>query len=158
MWLSSFPAPLLKKLSCPCCVFLALSLEINWPCMYRFISCLSVLSHWSMCLFLCQYHTILTTVLLVLAAQSCLTLCDPMDCSLSGSSVHGILHNTGVGCHSLLQGIFQLCNIVWNQDTWCLQLYPSFTRLLWLFKIFCGSIQLRGLSILVVWKIPLEFW
>ena len=25
-------------------------------------------------------------------AQSCPTLCDPMDCSLSGSSVHGILH------------------------------------------------------------------
>jgi len=27
----------------------------------------------------------------VLVAQSCPTLCDPMDCSLSGSSVHGIL-------------------------------------------------------------------
>ena len=27
----------------------------------------------------------------VLVAQSCLTLCSPMDCSLSGSSVHGIL-------------------------------------------------------------------
>ena len=27
----------------------------------------------------------------VLVAQSCLTLCDPMDCSLLGSSVHGIL-------------------------------------------------------------------
>ena len=27
----------------------------------------------------------------VLCAQLCLTLCDPMDCSLSGSSVHGIL-------------------------------------------------------------------
>ena len=26
-----------------------------------------------------------------LVAQSCLTLCDPMDCSLLGSSVHGIL-------------------------------------------------------------------
>ena len=26
-----------------------------------------------------------------LATQSCLTLCDPMDCSLSVSSVHGIL-------------------------------------------------------------------
>ena len=26
----------------------------------------------------------------VLVAQSCLTLCDPMDCSLPGSSVHGI--------------------------------------------------------------------
>ena len=24
-------------------------------------------------------------------AQSCQTLCDPMDCSLPGSSVHGIL-------------------------------------------------------------------
>ena len=31
-----------------------------------------------------------------------------MDCSPSGSSVHGISpgKNTGVGCHSLLQGIF----------------------------------------------------
>ena len=28
----------------------------------------------------------------VLVTQSCLTLCDPMDCSPSGSSVHGILH------------------------------------------------------------------
>ena len=27
----------------------------------------------------------------VLVAQSCLTLCDPMGCSLPGSSVHGIL-------------------------------------------------------------------
>ena len=26
-----------------------------------------------------------------MCAQSCLTLCDPMDCSLPGSSVHGIL-------------------------------------------------------------------
>ena len=27
----------------------------------------------------------------VLVAQSCLTLCDPMDCSPPGSSLHGIL-------------------------------------------------------------------
>ena len=41
-------------------------------------------------------------------AQSCPTLCDPMDCSLSGSSVHGILQakSAGVDCHFLLQGIF----------------------------------------------------
>ena len=34
--------------------------------------------------------------------QSCLTVCDPMDCSLSGFSVHGILQAriTRVGCHS----------------------------------------------------------
>ena len=44
----------------------------------------------------------------VLVAQSCPTLCNPMDCSPPGSFVHGILHgkNTGVGSHSLLQGIF----------------------------------------------------
>ena len=35
----------------------------------------------------------------------CLTLCDPMDCSPPGSSVHGLLE-TRVGSHSLLQGIF----------------------------------------------------
>ena len=35
-----------------------------------------------------------------LIAQSCPTLCDPMDCSLPGSSVHGnsLGKNTGVGC------------------------------------------------------------
>ena len=27
----------------------------------------------------------------MLVAQLCLTLCDPMDCSLPGSSVHGVL-------------------------------------------------------------------
>ena len=36
--------------------------------------------------------------------QSCLTLCDPVDCSPPSSSAHG--KNTGVGCHALLQGIF----------------------------------------------------
>ena len=39
--------------------------------------------------------------------QSCPTLCDPMDCSLPVSSVHGILQAIiQVGSHSLLQGIF----------------------------------------------------
>ena len=38
-------------------------------------------------------------------AQSCPTLCGPMDCSPPGSSVHGDSpgKNTGVGCHFLLQ-------------------------------------------------------
>ena len=36
----------------------------------------------------------------VLVTQSCLTLFDPMDCSLPGSCVHGDSpgKNTGVGC------------------------------------------------------------
>ena len=45
---------------------------------------------------------------LCLLAQSCLTLCDSMDHSPPGFSVHGDApgKNTGVGCHPLLQGIF----------------------------------------------------
>ena len=43
----------------------------------------------------------------VLSCFSHVHLCDPMDCSLLGSTVHGIPgKNTGVGCHALLQGIF----------------------------------------------------
>ena len=43
-------------------------------------------------------------------AQSCLTLCDPMDYSPPGSSVHEIfqarISNTLAGCHFLLQWVF----------------------------------------------------
>ena len=50
----------------------------------------------------------LVLAVLCLVAQLCLTLCDPIDCSLPGSSVHGdsLGKYTGVGCHALLQGIF----------------------------------------------------
>ena len=46
--------------------------------------------------------------MLFFVAQSCPTSCDPMDCSLPGSSVRGdsLGKNTGVSCHALLQGIF----------------------------------------------------
>ena len=49
-----------------------------------------------------------TAVLLCLVAQPCPTLCNLMNYSLPGSSVHGNSpgKNTGVGCHALLQGIF----------------------------------------------------
>ena len=40
----------------------------------------------------------------VLFTQSCLILFDPMDCSRQDPPVHG--KNNGMGCHSLLQGIF----------------------------------------------------
>ena len=40
-------------------------------------------------------------------AQSCPTLCNPMDCSLPRFSVHEIFQaNLEMGCHFLLQGIF----------------------------------------------------
>ena len=49
------------------------------------------------------------SIVLCSVTQSCLILCDPMDFSLPGSSVQGILQARiciGVGCHALLQGIF----------------------------------------------------
>ena len=58
----------------------------------------AVLSHWVMS----------RIQVLYLVAQSCLTLCYPLDCSPPGSSVHGDSpgKNTGVSYHALHQGIF----------------------------------------------------
>ena len=60
----------------------------------------------------------------VLSCFICVWLCGPMGCSSPGSSVHGDSpgKNTGVGCHALLQGIFQtqglkprnLCLLHWQ--------------------------------------------
>ena len=49
-----------------------------------------------------------TDVCCAVLAESCPAICNPMDCSLPGFSVHGDSPgmNTGVGCHALLQGIF----------------------------------------------------
>ena len=52
----------------------------------------------------------------VMSCLSCQTLCDPMDSSPPGSSVHEILQTRipwmAVSCHFLLQGIFQGSNPV----------------------------------------------
>ena len=50
----------------------------------------------------------ISNVVLCLVAPLGPTLCDPMDCTLPGSSVRGDSpgKNTGVVCHALLQGIF----------------------------------------------------
>ena len=54
-----------------------------------------------------QLGCLLFSVLLC-CAQSCPTLCNPLDCNPPGCSVHGDSpgKTTGVGCHTLLQGIF----------------------------------------------------
>ena len=71
----------------------------------------------------------------VLVSQSCLTVCDPMDCSSPGSSVHGILQ-ARMGSHSFLQGIFPIQGL--NPSLLCLLhckqlLYRWTTRaVLWL--------------------------
>ena len=58
--------------------------------------------------------------LLCLVTQSCPTLYDFMDCSMSGYSVHrdSPVKNTGMCCHALLQGISQPRDRTWVSDTW----------------------------------------
>ena len=48
--------------------------------------------------------------------QSCPTLCDRMDCSLSGSSIHGIFQERilELGCHFFLQRIFVTQGLNWG--------------------------------------------
>ena len=55
---------LLKMLSLPHCIFLPPLSKISYPQKHGFISGLYILFHWSMFLFLCQYHTVLMTVAL----------------------------------------------------------------------------------------------
>ena len=52
-------------------------------------------------------YTVEYCAVLCLVTQSCPTLCDPMNCSPPGSSIHGnsLGKNTGVGCRALRQGI-----------------------------------------------------
>ena len=63
-----------------------------------------------------------TYAVLCLVTQMCLTLCNPMDCSPPGSSVHGDSpgKNTGVGCHALLQGTFPTQG---STSTWLFKYY-----------------------------------
>ena len=55
---------LLKRLSLPHCLILPPLSKIRYPQVCGFISWLSIIFHWSIFLFLCQFHTILITVAL----------------------------------------------------------------------------------------------
>ena len=73
-------------------------------------------------------------------AQSCLTLHDPMDCCLPGSSIHGIFQARVLewgaiafsgGCHK--KALFLLC--VFFLNLWVM-LRKSFIRQLWKFYVY----------------------
>ena len=55
---------LLKRLYLPRCIFLSPLPKIRYLQVHGFISGLSVLFHWPVFLFLCQYHTVWMTVAL----------------------------------------------------------------------------------------------
>ena len=59
-----FQHHLLKRLSLPHCIFLPPLSKIRYPQVHGFISGLSILFHWSIFLFLCQYHIVLMTAAL----------------------------------------------------------------------------------------------
>ena len=83
----------------------------------------------------------------VLVAQSCLTLCSPVDCSLPGSSVHGILQARILQWvaisfsrgSSRLRDQTQVSCIVGG----CFTIWA--TRLVWMeFSIICGLMSPNG--------------
>ena len=94
----------------------------------------------------CWRNKVLELLLLCLVAQLCLTLCDPMDSSPPGPSVHGDSpgENTGMGCHALLQGILptqgsnpglphcrQILYQLSHQDSWVGGYTPGCWNHLW---------------------------
>ena len=76
-------------------------------------------------------------------AQLCSTLCNPVDCSPPGSSVHEDSpdKNTGVGYHFLLQGIFLTQGS--NQSLWSLLHWQADSLLLY----HLGSLVVQWLGI-----------
>ena len=75
----------------PMCVCLILS--NSWMLLHSEESTVnfSYQSLWISCLGLTQFEATAEKDSVVLVVQSCPTVCDPMDCSLPGSSLHGIL-------------------------------------------------------------------
>ena len=91
--------------SCTDCVIYPTSLFPwpLWPCYFwrEWDSCCVECSSVFICLMFPHSST-------CVCVQLCPTLCIPKDCNPPGSSVHRVFPgmNTGVGCHSLLRGIF----------------------------------------------------
>ena len=63
-------APLIEELFLPHHIFFPPLSKIRYPQVHGFISGLSILFHWFIFLFLCQYHTVLMTVTLQYSLKS----------------------------------------------------------------------------------------
>ena len=101
---------LLLLLICFTCSISYLLLPFHLVYLFQFL-CLFlffVKPLWSVAENLLHTYTYSIVYAVCLVAQLCPTLCNPMDCSSPGSSVHGDSpgKNTEVSCHALLQGIF----------------------------------------------------
>ena len=96
-----------------------------------------------------------------LVTRSCPTLCDPIDCSPPGFSVHEDSpgKNTGVGCHALLQGIFPTQEL--NQGPLPYQLsYQKESEVAQLCPTLCDPMDcsLQGSSIHKIFQVRILEW
>ena len=71
-------------------IALSFSRGFSWPRDWTCVSCVSWIGRWILYHWATRYMCVCVCVC-VLVTQSCPTLCDPVDCSPSGASVHGIL-------------------------------------------------------------------
>ena len=80
---------------------------------------------------------------------------------ISRSQVHGFISVSlfcSIDLHvcfcasAILFWLLQLCSIVWIKRAWYLQLRSLYSRLFWLYRVFCVSTQIEKLFVLVLWK------
>ena len=92
---------------------------------------------------------------------SCVWLCDPVDCSPPGSSVHGDSpgKNTGIGCHALLQSIFptqgpNLCLLqLLRESRWILCHWATWEALVEIYTEINGTNLVSFKPISIAWEI-----
>ena len=122
--------------------------------------------------------SVFVTLCVCVCAQSYPTLCGPLDCSLSGSSVWNFSgKNTGVGCCFFLQGIFPtqgICvsrvscigrQILYHWATWEAHMCIKYTKIYFIYRILLkyyilkhpgDSAMLFALKKGAKWRIPVQ--
>ena len=125
-------------------------------CMCAFISGLSVLLHWSVCLFSANN-------MLFWLVQICACMLSRFSCVRLWT--HG-LEPTRL-LHGLLQARIlewagvsssgELRSVIWNQRVWNLQVWSFSSGLLQLFRIFCNSIKILWFFVQFLWNLLLGF-
>ena len=104
---------LLKRLSFPHCIFLAPLLSINWPYMHGFISG-SLLCSIDLCLFLCQYHTVLITTVISFEIRACIhALFFFLKISLTIRSLLWFHTNFRTVCSIPVKNATEICKSLW---------------------------------------------
>ena len=103
---------------------------------------------WKDCIFHILYSCLLCQTLI---DRRCLGLfVGSLFCSIDLSGCFGI--------STTLSWCMWLCNIAWSLGELCLLLGCCSSGGLWQFWVFCGSMWIFGLFILVLWKISWVIW